>query len=241
MIFTFWEGEEMPDYLHLCMRTWKKFEHMIVRLNYDNIREWVRDDFSFSKENIEKLAKFTLPQQADYVRAHVLRDNSGYWLDCDTIALARRLPDCDIMGDPTLKSNTIGYLRSRHTETDEFYKEWCHYQEKMLDRSDLKWDWSIMGNRFTDDFLRKDTADNVKIGEVTRRWPETYMIDGDLARRDKYGEFYFNRKFKLSDLAGDSDILMLHNSWTPDCFKGLPADDVLSQECSLSYILKEAI
>lgn len=241
MIFTFWEGDAMPSYLHLCMKTWKKFDHTIVRLNYDNVREWVRDDFSFCKKNIEKLSYFTLPQQADYVRAHVLRDNSGYWLDCDTIALTGWLPDCDIMGDPTLKSNTIGYLRSTRVETDEFYKEWCRYQEKMLDRSDLKWDWSVMGNRFTDDFLRKDTKDNVRIGEVRRRWPETYMIDDDIARRDKYGVFYFNEDYQILDLDPDSDILMLHNSWTPDWFKGLPAKEVLAQECTLSYILKGAI
>lgn len=70
MIFTFWEGK-MPEYIRLCMRTWK-FQYTV--LNYDNLKE-------FTDFDIENTKRFTLPQIADAVRVHVLRDNGGYWLE----------------------------------------------------------------------------------------------------------------------------------------------------------------
>ena len=104
MLFTFWEGKK-PAYIGLCLKTW----HMpYTVLNYDNVNE-------YTDLPIEKIKRYTLPQQADIVRAHVLRDNGGYWLDADTIMVENRLPaEAVILGDAMTRLNTCGYLQSAH-------------------------------------------------------------------------------------------------------------------------------
>ena len=73
MVYTFWEGE-MPDYIKLCMYTW---HFPVTILNYDNLNNYT--DLQITSQ----LERFTLPQIADCVRVHVLRDQGGYWLDAD--------------------------------------------------------------------------------------------------------------------------------------------------------------
>ena len=81
-VFTFWEGN-MPEYIKLCMATWK-FPYTV--LSYENLP-------NYSDIPVNRLKHFTLPQIADYIRVHILRDYSGYWLDTDTILLNPELPD----------------------------------------------------------------------------------------------------------------------------------------------------
>ena len=100
MIFTFWEGS-MPEYIRMCLKTWD-FDFTV--LNYDNLNKYT--DLPVN----DGLKRFTLPQIADCVRAHVLRDNGGYWLDADTILLSSKLPKVNIMGHPETRANTIGFL-----------------------------------------------------------------------------------------------------------------------------------
>ena len=50
---------------------------------------------------------------------------------------------------------------------------------------------------------------------------------------------YFKENYKLSDLR-QTDMLMLHNSWTPEWFKYASRDKILNTECTLSNILRES-
>ena len=68
-IFTFWEPQsKIPDYIKLCMRTWKKFlpEYEIVVLNYDNLDDWIGYGFydaylyeNFSLQNERKRRSYS--------------------------------------------------------------------------------------------------------------------------------------------------------------------------------------
>lgn len=226
MVYTFWEGY-MPEYLKLCMKTWK-FDYKV--LNYSNVNQ-------YTDLPIEKLHPFTLPQIADIVRVHVLRDNGGYWLDTDTIMLSDKLPTEDMMGYAGQRTNTIGYL---HTKPhSKMFEEWAYYQDKVIDSADLETvslSWDIVGNRFTDPYVLNHKE--ISICDVSNKWIETYMVNEDWSRYDKYRHFYFNTSYHLSDIK-PTNMIMLHNSWTPDYYKTASKEAVLTDVCTLSNILKE--
>ena len=218
----------MPAYIKLCMSTWKIPYTM---LDYSNLH-------NYTDLEAESLKRFTLPQIADCVRVHVLRDQGGYWLDADTIMLAGELPDTDMVGDPVARTNTIGLLYSE--PHSEMFTEWARYQDEIIRSIGFrggKYPWSIMGNDFTDDYVKHHLE--VRIHPVKDYWPETYMISEPIPRYQKYWKFYFEQGHSLSDIM-PTDLLMLHNSWTPDWYKDLSEDAALSQHCTLSNILREA-
>lgn len=224
-IFTFWEGI-MPAYLRLCMQTWK-FPYTL--LNFENLHDFIDVD-------IEALKRFSLPQMADYIRVHILRDHGGYWFDVDTIMITQDLPHANIFGNPVTRINSIGVLHApAHFPMME---QWAEYQDAVLDQADPKWHWSMMGNAFTDKYLKKHGE--VNIGFIDDHWPETYMIKGNVLRHEKYEQFYFKDTYKLADLKF-TNMLMLHNSWTPAWYRQLNVDEVLQRNCTLSNILKELI
>lgn len=223
MIYTFWEGR-MPAYIKLCLETWKV---PFIVLDYNSLRQYTELD-------TERMKRFTLPQQADCVRVHVLRDNGGIWLDADTIMIADKLPDTEMVGNPKTRTNTIGFLQTE--KESEMYKAWAEYQDRVIAKDHTPDHWAIMGNAFTDEYVRQHQ--DITIGDVQTKWAETYMIEGSMARAEKYREFYFKRTYSLSDLL-QTDILMLHNSWTPQWYKNLTEHEVLAEKCTLSNILRE--
>lgn len=224
-VFTFWEGK-MPAYIRLCMETWK-LPYKI--LDYDNLREYTDID-------VEKLKRFTLPQIADCVRVHVLRDNGGVWLDADTISLTGQLPEETILGDPDTRQNTIGMLRADGQQ--QMFSEWAMFQDEIVNGTGSANHWAALGNAFTDKYLQEHR--DVKIGRIRKYWPEVYKIQDNIPRFQKYRRFYFESDFHLSDIER-TDLLMLHNSWTPEWYKKLSATDVLAGSCTMSNVLREIL
>lgn len=224
-IFTFWEGKK-PAYIELCMQTWK-FPYVV--LNYKNLNEYT------DLKADANLKRFTLPQIADAVRVHVLRDQGGYWLDADTIMITGKLPEETLIGNPDKRECNIGYLYAEKPHM-EFFEEWARYQDAVIDNMASGYYWGVMGNDFTDPYIRKHSE--VTIAPVRACFPETYMIGGDAPRPRKYQQFYFERNYHLADIA-PTDMLMLHNSWTPAWYKALGKTDLLTKDCTLSNILKE--
>ena len=214
----------MPEYLKLCLDTWK-FDY--VMLTYDNLNQYTDLD-------ITKLQSFTLPQIADIIRVHVLRDNGGYWLDTDTIMLSDELPTENMIGYVEERTNTIGYL---HTEAhSKMFEEWAKYQDNIIDSADLditSLSWDIVSNRFTDLYVLNHKE--ISICDVSNKWAETYMIKQDWSRYDKYKYFYFVESYHLSDLK-PTNMIMLHNSWTPNWYKLLSKEQILDTTCTMSNI-----
>ena len=226
-VFTFWEGS-MPAYIKLCMDTWKM---PYTVLNYGNVNE-------YTDLQIERTKRFSLPQIADCVRVHVLRDQGGYWLDADTIMLTGKLPTTDMVGYPDTRANTIGLLYSE--PRSKMFTEWARYQDEVTNSIGFRgasYPWDLLGNRFTDDYVKEHPE--VRIHPVINYWPEVYTVTDRIPRYQKYLKFYFEEDLHLSDIR-PTDLLMLHNSWTPDWYKGLTSSEVLEQKCTLSNILREA-
>ena len=219
MIFTFWEGQ-MPEYIRLCLQTWP-FEH--IMLNYDNLHDYTDIDISRAK-------RFTLPQIADCVRVHVLRDQGGYWLDADTIIAGDSLPNETILGNDVARTNSIGFL---HTEPNsDMFVKWADYQDRILNDPNITSWWAIMGNAFTDPYLKQHTE--IRIGNIYDYLLETR---DDADRYDKYLDYYFGRSLE-PELP---PMIMLHNSWTPEWYRELSRDNVLHHGCTLSNILRRLL
>ena len=216
MVYTFWEGP-MPGYIKLCLKTWNM---PYVILNYSNLHEYT--DFIPNRS-------YTLPQIADCVRVHVLRDNGGYWLDADTVILGE-LPKENIAGEPDKRTNSIGFL---HTEKgSRMFRMWAEYQDLVIERKFTP-RWDMFGNHFTDNYVRKQK--DITIYDINKCQPERSLPG--TSRSEKYIQFYFRESHHLKDIK--SDFLMLHNSWTPKWYKKLTEDEVLTQYCTLSNILRE--
>ena len=83
-IFTFWEPREnIPGYLKLCIKTWKKFlsDYEIVILDY-NISKLYLGEELFSNIICENMS---IMVQADAIRVAMLNKFGGIWMDADTI------------------------------------------------------------------------------------------------------------------------------------------------------------
>jgi mannosyltransferase OCH1-like enzyme len=83
-IFTFWEPRaDMPAYIELCIGTWRKFlpDYEIVIAGYADL------DRLLGKNYYDPVLyrSFSLPKQADAIRAALLARCGGVWLDADTI------------------------------------------------------------------------------------------------------------------------------------------------------------
>lgn len=222
MIYTFWEGPK-PAYIELCMATWP-FE--FVLLNYNNLHRYTDLPMDLVKQ-------YPLQQVADIVRVHVLRDNGGVWLDADTIVLGD-LPEETILGRPKTRHNTIGFLRTE--AHSDMFEKWAAFQDEVMKKQEAA-RWSMFGNEFTDPYLYEHKE--IAIGDIADRWPETYMMPPG-PRREQYEKFYFVYTNHLKDVM-PTDMLMLHNSWTPKKYKRMTRRDVLDFPCTLSNIFKEVL
>ena len=223
-VFTFWEGK-MPDYVGLCLDTWD-FEYTM--LNYNTLNKYTNLD-------VDKIQRFSLPLIADIVRVHVLRDQGGYWMDADTIMLTDKLPSENMMGFPDERAAHIGYLNTE--PHSDMFEKWAKHQDDVIDSNNHNINWDVMGNLFTDSYIK--SHNDIKIGSVRTRTPEIY-IEADMPRKRQYERFYFQSNYELADIE-HSDMLMLHNSWTPEWYKSLSTKEVLENKCTMSNILKEVL
>ena len=217
----------MPAYINMCIETWR---FPFTLLNYNNLSH-------YTDLPIDRLKRFSMMQIADVVRVHVLRDHGGYWLDADTIMLSSWLPCETVTGDPVLRTNTIGFLRTE--PHSDMFERWAEFQDDIIndDNRNTK-SWSLMGNDFTDEYIK--THRDISIHPTDDCWPEVYMIDSDMPRMQKYRSFYFGKSYHLADIR-HTDMIMLHNSWTHDWYKKLSAEELLSLDCTMSNFLRESM
>lgn len=221
MVFTFWEGK-MPVYIRYCLATWH-FPYKI--LNYENLNDYTDID-------IEAIKQYTLPQISDIVRAHVLRDNGGHWLDADTIMVTNKLPRENVIGNPETRICDTGVCYGR--KGDPFFKEWAAYQDSIIGQPSAG--WSMFVNDFTDGYIKKH--EEIKIYDVKRCCPELNFWE-PWNHEVRYQRFYFEDDRHLKDFP-DVEMFVLHNSWTPTRFKwDLSELDVLYSRCTMSNLLRE--
>lgn len=117
---------------------------------------------------IDKLKRFTLPQIADCVRVHLLRDNGGIWIDADTIILTEDLPKVNLKGYPQSRNHTVGYLYAKNPNEDMFIK-WSKHQDKIINSNSTPTYWDTFSNSFTDKYVKEHLE--ITIDDIKYNWP----------------------------------------------------------------------
>jgi hypothetical protein len=65
-------------------------------------------------------------------------------------------------------------------------------------------------------------------------------VDG-IDPTERYRSFYFDNDYPDDVLKNERGIIMLHNSWTPDDCKKMTESEFLSQDITLSKLLKSIL
>jgi hypothetical protein len=114
------------------------------------------------------------------------------------------------------------------------YQRWAEYQDKVIANPNSKHTWDIMGNAFVDKYAKSHPEITFTDAEASH--PE-HAIFNNISNQLKYKKYYFEESYTFEDIPR-TDILMLHNSWTPAWYKELNEQEALKYNCTLSNILR---
>lgn len=256
LIFTFWEPKnKMPAYIELCLETWRKFlpEYEIVILDYSNIEKYLGKHFYSSV----LYNFFSLPKQADAIRAAILEKYGGIWLDADTIITSNEF-------NKLLETNSEFILIDKHIafisakRNAYILKKWVYnikfrlllykhiarnYYKKTKKFIPFFEKWDYLGNGIINRYLKKrykrfyhSISSNQKNILLEKTWKEKNNID--ISKRDAYEAFYFSNNVEINLDEVNSGLVLLHNSWTPEKYKNMGKEEFLKQDITLAKLLK---
>jgi hypothetical protein len=267
-IFTFWEPRQsMPGYLTLCMRTWERFlpEYEIITLDYSNLDQWIGKgcyDSSLYKN-------FSLPKQADAIRCAALNRWGGIWFDTDTIVTSGKIHDLlRTDAEFTLLDRHVGFIVAQkkakilrvweagaklHIGLYKYYSKYARtlsavpaikrYMERwdFLGNSILRWPFQFAGAKMF------NSIDKIAVNA----FPELKRDRGTLGpvenHAGNYRDFYFSGNSQdaqdtfVDAAVHNGGLICLHNSWTPERYKSMSAEEFLGQNILLSKILKSIL
>lgn len=259
-IFTFWEPvENMPDYISLCIETWKKFlpEYEIVLIDYKNLDNWLGKNYY----DPILYKNFSLPKQADAIRCALLSRYGGIWLDADTIITSTKFKNLlNNNSDFTLLGKHIAFIMANRNskilskwqenifENIKDYKKSIHFINlyRIFNRTKYKQlkNWNYLGNGILDKYLEianyKDFCSiDVYLNNI---FPElSQNNNSNLSPLLLYQNFYFNNNNPLDFLENNCGIILLHNSWTPNKYKNMNKKQFLEQDITLAKLLKQLL
>lgn len=241
-VYTFWEPREnIPLYLRLCMKTWKKFlpDATIVVLNYKNLGEFID-----LRELDPNLFSLPLQQISDVIRVALLAKHGGVWLDIDTIILNSNaqkyfLPDKKhrmIFFGVAGKGCYTGFINA--PPATMCLRLWHEFNREILWNLKTKslFNPEMFGNDFINDYT-KNYPDELKIFDNLLVMPES-PTDG-VSTKEFYVNYYFAENRRLADI--NAEMLLLHNSWTPKFFKQLSPQDFFRVDCTMTNVLAEVL
>ena len=257
IIFTFWEPHKnIPGYLHLCIKTWKKFlpEYEIKILDYNSVRDFLGDRLF---ETI--ICKdMSLQMQSDAIRVAILKKYGGIWMDADTIIINKNFfkelenYDLVMIGEEKFKTQHIGFIAaSIHSS---ILNDWLNkiinkvnYFRQIDDdsiKSMINNQWDYLGNQIIDSLARDFTngkffrLDKYKINA----FPElNFFGNSFLNPNEKYKKFYFRKGDPDFVFKNSKGIILLHNSWTPSKYRSMTEKEFLKQEILLSQLFSKIL
>ncbi|EIY8107900.1 hypothetical protein MOI15_001322 [Campylobacter coli] len=251
-IWTFWEPKDkMPGYVKLCIETWKVFfqTYRVVILDYSNLHNFLPKDF-YDESLYEN---FSLPKQADAIRAAVLYLYGGIWLDADTIITSSKIKYFfENPSNFSIFSSHIGVLKAKKGSIicfnwfQEYQKRILNYRKIKESNGDLRQfeAYYYLGNGPLNPNI--ETFKNNKNEVVIfNRVKNKVIMEAFWRTKDEnkegnaivnYQEFYFLNDYSDFVLENEAGLLMLHNSWTPYSYKNLNIEDFLICKNTLSGI-----
>lgn len=114
-IWTYWDSEELPDFVSKCIDKWKRLhpDWTITVLNPNNLSDYLPETDIFKLKFAD-----TKPRQSDFVRLHVLPKYGGVWADASVVPT--RSWDWVIEEQKKKGSDFIGYYRQGATTKSEY-------------------------------------------------------------------------------------------------------------------------
>ncbi|EGH4468697.1 hypothetical protein IEJ30_001516 [Campylobacter lari] len=252
VIWTFWEPrEKMPAYIKLCIETWKNFfpNYKVVLLDYSNLYDFLPKNF-YDKSLCEN---FSLPKQADAIRAAILYLHGGVWLDADTIITSSKIKYFfESPSNFSIFSRHIGALRAKKGSI--VCKNWAiECQKRILEYNKIK---TAKGNlkEYEVYYYLGNGPLNINIEKYRNNRDEILIFDrieykvimeaywkiNNKGQEENvminYRKFYFLNDYGNFVLENENGLLMLHNSWTPETYKKLNIENFLLCKNTLSSI-----
>ncbi|HEH4548170.1 TPA: hypothetical protein SG330_001854 [Campylobacter coli] len=251
-IWTFWEPKDkMPGYVKLCIETWKVFfsDYRVVILDYSNLHNFLPKDF-YDESLYEN---FSLPKQADAIRAAVLYLYGGIWLDADTIITSSKIKYFfENPSNFSIFSSHIGVLKAKKGSIicfnwfQECQKRILNYRKIKESNGDLRQfeAYYYLGNGPLNPNIEKFKNNKNEV-VIFNRVKNKVIMEAFWRTKDEnkegnaivnYQEFYFLNDYSDFVLENEAGLLMLHNSWTPYNYKNLNIEDFLICKNTLSSI-----
>ena len=263
-IFTFWEPREnIPGYIKLCIRTWKKylFDYEIKILDYKTAKEYLGESL-FSSIICKNMS---LAVQADAIRVALLNKYGGLWIDTDTIILNGNfmkevlLHELTMVRDSKTGHHYIGFIYA--SNNSNLMKNWLkkiQYKVKvykyLLDRKDNNF-WETTGKKLKNVIYLGNQILNPLLKNVKRY--KMFHLDSDEINAfperkfcynyslafyiNRYKSFYFTRGDPQTILKNTRSLILLHNSWTPPKYKNMSESEFLKQDILLSKLLSKLL
>ena len=267
-IFTFWEPKSnIPGYLHLCMRTWEKFlpDYEVVLCDYSNLADYL--DKTTVSEILCK--KMPLPQQADCIRAALLKNHGGIWLDADTIITSANCfkwmekSEVVMIGRPNTAGRVhVGFIYTSRPDTD-FINAWYSALRYRIRNYKLLYKFIFLRWIFRKkwrEMIRWNYCSNAIIDPLWKNFPSDkfILVDRDqigalpefLSKLNKqsiplgklYHDFYLkkgNARTQVMDKT--KGLVLLHNSRMPKPYRDMTANEFLQQDILLADLLKRIL
>ncbi len=95
--------------------------------------------------------------------------------------------------------------------------------------------WGYLGNACIDTYV-KVFKDEIKIINRNEVMPELSI---GINSPNTYVNYYFLQNKHLKDI--EINMMLLHNSWTPDFYKKLSLEELLQIDCTMSNVLCEVL
>ena len=260
IIFSFWEPKgNIPGYLKLCIKTWKKFlsDYEIIILDYESLKEYLGTKL-YSQIIFKDMP---IAIQSDAIRVALLNKYGGIWMDTDTIILNNKFIkefkkfELIMIKDENSKFHFIGFIYA--VKNSAIIKKWLKqiihrikiYKNIYNNKTDINISeyyyksyksLKFLGNKIINKLLKNVTEnkffylDNKEINALPER---TVYKNNKANYSQRYREFYFRRRNPKIILRKSKNLIYLHNSWTPLKYKKMSEKEFLKQNILLSNLL----
>ena len=264
-IFTFWEPKgNIPGYLRLCIKTWKKFlsDFEVIILDYETVKEYL-GEVLYSQIIFKNMP---IAVQSDAIRIAILNKYGGIWIDTDTIILNNELLtkfnnyELAMIREGNTNYHYIGFIYALKNST--IISEWLKqiiqrveiYKYIYANKTDIKISkyfyksyksLRYLGNKIINKLLKNITGNqffslkNIELNALPER--SIYKNPLNLSDRDRYIEFYFKKRNPEIILNNSKEIILLHNSWTPIEYKKMTEQTFLKQNILMSSLIKKVL
>lgn len=264
-VFTFWEPKEnVPGYVRLCMKTWASRlpGHETVVLDYDSLGDWLTSE----EQEAILCREMTLAMQSDCIRCAVLKKHGGVWMDADTV-LVKPLDDRFSAADCTIVARRqdghlvhyaayinaprpeAKFLCGWHSELVPRVAKAKRFRSSALTRFLHRGEWKLIRrwnycvNAIIDPMA--DTADAKDYAWIDKdaifAVPEEELMPSGLDAVAAYRKYWFEPGEIDDVLSRCAGMIMLHNSFTPDCYRAMSEDEFIATDTRLARLLRHLL